>query len=457
MKKPDRILIVDDEEIAVRNLSHVMTAEGYEVTTAHSGSAGLALLESRPFDLLLTDLRMEQADGMALLKACKARHPDSEVIVITGYATTETAVRAMKLGAFHYIAKPFHFDEVRKVVAEALEKQRLRRENKQLRAEIASYRGQAKFITQDPATLRMLDLARQIAPTDCNVLVTGDSGTGKELLVQFLHRHGKRHNGPLVAVNCGAFNKELFANELFGHEREAFTGAASARKGLIEAASGGTLFLDEITEMPPEMQVKLLRVIQEKEVLRLGATVPTKVDIRVVAATNRDVARAVADQILRQDLYFRLNVVTLHIAPLAQRPDDIPLLAQHLLHKFSLQMGKPVTAFTPDALECLQTYAFPGNVRELENIVERGVAISDGDTLGLAQLPPHLQSGEFSVFRRKNGRIPTLDEQERDYIRWVLDAVGGNQTVAAQALGINRSSLWRKLRSRIRDDNSSPD
>jgi len=214
MNKPDRILIVDDEEIAVRNLSHVMTAEGYEVTTAQSGSEGLTLLESRPFDLLLTDLRMEKINGMALLKACKELHPDSEVIVITGYATTETAVSAMKLGAFHYIAKPFHFDEVRKVVAEALEKLRLRRENQRLRAEIASYRGKAKFITQDPATLRLLDLARQIAPTDCNVLVTGDSGTGKELLVQFLHRHSGRHNGPLVAVNCGAFNKELFANEL---------------------------------------------------------------------------------------------------------------------------------------------------------------------------------------------------------------------------------------------------
>jgi len=457
MNMPDRILIVDDEEIAVRNLSHVMTAEGYEVTTAQSGSEGLALLESRPFDLLLTDLRMEKVDGMVLLNACKKLHPDSEVIVITGYATTETAVHAMKLGAFHYIAKPFHFDEVRKVVAEALEKLRLRRENQRLRAEIASYRGKAKFITQDPATLRMLDLARQIAPTDCNVLVTGDSGTGKELLVQFFHRHSGRHNGPLVAVNCGAFNKELFANELFGHEREAFTGAASARKGLIEAASGGTLFLDEITEMPPEMQVKLLRVIQEKEVLRLGATVPTKVDIRVVAATNRDVAQAVTDQILRRDLYFRLNVVALHIKPLAQRPDDIPLLAQHLLHKFSLQMGKPVSAIAPDALERLQAYAFPGNVRELENIIERGVAISVGDTLGLEQLPPHLRSGELAVFRKKNGRIATLDEQERDYIRWVLDAVGGNQTLAAQALGINRSSLWRKLKPKNPDDNPAPD
>lgn len=447
MKKNGSILIVDDEEIAVRNLSHVMTLAGYDVTTATSGVEGLALIDSRPFDLLLTDLRMEKIDGMELLRACKARYVDSEVIVITAYATAETAVNAMKQGAFHYIAKPFHLDEVRKVVAEAMEKVRLRRENRQLRMEIESYRGEARFITQDPATLRMLDLARQIAPTDCNVLVTGDSGTGKELLVQYIHRHSTRDKGPFVAVNCGAFNKELFANELFGHEREAFTGASTARKGLIEAASGGTLFLDEITEMPPDMQVKLLRVIQEREVLRLGATSPTRVDIRFVAATNRNILQAVADGMLRQDLYFRLNVITFHIPPLAQRADDIPLLAQHFLQKFSLQMGKHIAGITPDALDLLHGYAFPGNVRELENIIERGVAIADADYLQLSHLPPHLYGGEVYAFQKRRGRILSLEEHEREYIQWVLKEVGGNQTQAAQTLGINRSSLWRKLKA----------
>jgi DNA-binding NtrC family response regulator len=448
-KRP--ILVVDDEEIAVRNLGRVLAEEGYEVTTALSGSEGLALIDRQPFDLVLTDLRMEKVDGMQLLRACRARHADTEVIVITGYATTETAVEAMKQGAFHYIAKPFHFDEVRQVVREAMEKVRLRRENKQLRAELASYRGETRFITQDAATLRLLDLARQIAPTDCNVLVTGESGTGKELLVRYLHHHSDRHNHPLIAVNCGAFNRELFANELFGHEREAFTGASSARKGLIEAASGGTLFLDEITEMPPDMQVKLLRVIQEKEVLRLGATAPIKVDIRFVAATNRDIARAVADGHLRQDLYFRLNVVTLNIPSLAQRPDDIPLLVQYFLHKFSLQMGKHVTTISTEALKRLQAYSFPGNVRELENVVERGVAVADGEVLDSSHLPTHLHDESFSAFRRKNGRILPLEEQERAYIRWVLDEMGGNQTAAAQTLGINRSSLWRKLKTRPSD------
>jgi DNA-binding NtrC family response regulator len=446
MKNKGRILIVDDEEVAASNLSHVMAKEGYTVTTALSGIEGLTLLQQQSFDLLLTDLRMEKIDGMALLQESRNLCPDSEVIVITGFATTSNAVEAMKLGAFHYIAKPFHFDEVRQVVAEALEKVRLRRENKRLRQEIASYRGKARFITQDAATMRLLDLARQVAPTDCNVMVTGESGTGKELIVDYIHHHSGRGNGPFIAVNCGAFNSELFANELFGHEREAFTGASTARKGLIEAANGGTLFLDEITEMPSEMQVKLLRVIQEKEVLRLGATVPAKVDIRFIAATNRDVLQAVTDGTFRQDLYFRLNVIAIHIPPLAQRIGDVPLLVEHFQRKFSLQMGKQVTAISTEALDCLQNHTFPGNVRELENIIERGVAIASGDTLQLEHLPPHLHGNTLPTFQKHRGRFMTLEEQEQVYIRWVLEEVGGNQTVAAQTLGINRSSLWRKLK-----------
>jgi DNA-binding NtrC family response regulator len=452
MSRKGRILVVDDEAIAARNLGEVLTRQGYAVTVATGGSEGLTLLERKRFDLVLTDLRMEAVDGMAILAACRAAQPDSEVIVITGYATTETAVEAMKRGAFHYVAKPFHFDEVREVVAEAMDKVRLRRENKRLREEIAAYRGKTRFVTQDAATLRVLELARQVAPTDCNVLVTGESGTGKELLVDYLHQHSNRRSGPFIAVNCGAFNKDLFANELFGHEREAFTGAATPRKGLIEAASGGTLFLDEVTEMPPEMQVKLLRVLQEREVLRLGATVPVKVDIRVVAATNRDVMQAVADGLLRHDLYFRLNVIALHIPPLAARKDDIPVLAQYFLQKYALQMGKPLAAIAPDALERLCRYGFPGNVRELENLIERGVAIAAGDTLELSHLPDSLRQQDFPAFGEGTGRIVTLDEQERAYIRWVLDQVDGNQTLASQKLGINRSSLWRKLKAIQGDD-----
>jgi DNA-binding NtrC family response regulator len=446
MRKQGKLLIVDDEEIALRNLDRVMTKEGYAVTTTQSGAEALLLIARQPFDIVLTDLRMEKVDGMQILRACRASHPDTEVIMITGYATTESAVEAMKHGAFYYIAKPFRLDEVRKVVAEAMEKIRLRRENKQLKEQVAAYEGKVKIITQDGGMRRLLELARQIAPTDCNVLIAGESGTGKELFARYLHFHSHRSKGPYLAINCGAFSGELLANELFGHEKDAFTGATSQKRGLIEAASGGTFFLDEITEMSSEMQAKLLRVIQEKEVLRLGATQPIQADIRVIAATNRDIAEAVKSGVLRQDLYFRLNVVTLRIPPLSQRKEDIPLLARYFLQKYSTQMKKYVTDISQDALEVLMRYDFPGNVRELENIIERGVAITYGDTIALTHLPDELREASGIPVQKKNGKLPTLEEHEREYIHWVLKEVGGNQTAAAQTLGINRSSLWRKLK-----------
>ena len=323
-----KLLIVDDEEIALRNLQHIMEKEGYEVTATQSGTQALAYLEQGRFDVILTDLRMEGSDGMDVLKKSRELYPESEVILITGYATAESAVQALKQGAFYYIPKPFRLDDVRKIVAEALAKVRLRRENDELRREIESFRESEDILTQDAAMQRLLAMARQIAPTDCNVLISGESGTGKELFAKYLHRHSTRRDGPFTAINCGAFSEQLLANELFGHEKGAFTGATTLKKGLIEVSSGGTLFLDEVTEMAPAMQVKLLRVLQEKEVLRVGGTQPVKCDIRLVAATNRDVAGAVKDGSFREDLYFRLNVVNLHIPPLSQRRGDIPLLAR---------------------------------------------------------------------------------------------------------------------------------
>jgi DNA-binding NtrC family response regulator len=447
MLKQGKLLIVDDEAVALRNLERVMSKVGYSVTAVQSGEEALALLETQEFDLLLTDLRMEKVDGMLLLKTCRARHPDSEVIMITGYASAQSAVEAMKQGAFYYITKPFRLDEVRKVVAEALEKIRLRNENRNLKQQVEALQGQVRIVTQDSGMLRLLELARQVAPTDCNVLVVGESGTGKELFARYLHQQSGRHAGPYVAVNCGAFSKDLLANELFGHEKDAFTGAHSQKKGLIESASGGTLFLDEVTEMSPEMQVKLLRVIQEKEVLRLGATQPIKVDIRVIAATNRDLAEAVRSGMLRQDLYFRLNVVTLSIPPLAQRRGDIPLLAHYFLQKYAVQMKKSLSGIAPAVMEALQTYDYPGNVRELENIIARGCAVSSGDSIELAHLSEDLRQQSGIVLPGKGEKFPTLEQQERTYIRWVLNEFDGNQTAAAAALGINRSSLWRKLKT----------
>lgn len=446
MASQGKLLIVDDEKIALKNLEHVLKKDGYEVVSTQSGANALAMLEKQTFDVVLTDLRMEKVDGMQVLKKCREYMPDSEVIMITGYATLESAVEAMKQGAFYYIAKPFRLDEVRKMVAEALEKIHLKRENQQLRAEIESYQGKVKIITEDATMQRLLEMARQVAPTDCNVLITGESGTGKELFARYLHGHSERVSGPYLAVNCGAFNEELLSNELFGHDKGAFTGAAGDKKGLIETASGGTLFLDEITEMSTTMQVKLLRVIQEREVLRLGGTAALKVDVRFIAATNRDLQESMKNGSFRNDLYFRLNVVNLHIPPLSQRREDIPLLAYYCLKKFSALMKKEVVEISTDAMMLLKVYDFPGNVRELENIIERGVAICSGSTIEALHLPDVLRELSMRTFHKKDGRVPTLEEQEKDYIRWVLQETNSNQTLAAQILGIDRVSLWRKLK-----------
>jgi two-component system response regulator HydG len=443
-----RLLIVDDEEIALRNLQHVMEKEGYQVTATQSGAAAVARLEKQGFDVVLTDLRMEGVDGMDVLKTSRELQPDAEVIFITGYATAESAVQALKHGAFYYIAKPFRLDEVRKVVAEALAKVRLRRENDELRREVEHYRDGDGIVTQDVEMQRLLDMARQIAPTDCSVLITGESGTGKELFAKYLHRQSTRADGPYTAINCGAFSEQLLTNELFGHEKGAFTGATALKKGLIEVSAGGTLFLDEVTEMAPSMQVKLLRVLQEKEVLRVGGTRPVKCDVRVLAATNRDVTEAVKNGSFREDLYFRLNVVNLHIPPLSRRKGDIPLLARHFLLKYASRMKKPVTRISDEVLALLMDYPFPGNVRELENLIERGTAMAQADVIEVAHLPETFRkAGGFSL-RRIDGRLPTLEEQEHTYISRVLEEVKGNQTVAAQILGINRASLWRKLKAR---------
>jgi DNA-binding NtrC family response regulator len=446
MKDNVKILIVDDERVALKNLEHVMKKEGYEVVGTESGQVALKKIEEQPFDVVLTDLKMEKVDGMQILEKSRRLYPDTEVIMITGYATLETAVRAMKEGAFSYIAKPFKLDEVRSIVKEAVEKVILKRENRQLREQLESYQGRVKIITKDANMQKLLETAQQIAPTDCNVLITGESGTGKELFARFIHFNSTRAEGPFFAINCGAFTEELLTNELFGHEKGAFTGANAMKKGLMEMASKGTLFLDEITEMPSSMQVKLLRVIQEKEVLRVGGTESVRVDVRFIAATNRQVHDVIKSGRFRQDLYFRLNVVSLHMPPLSERRDDIPLLSYYFLKKYTALMKKEVTEISPDAISILMNYDLPGNVRELENIIERGVALANENTIEVAHLPEDLRELNIRTFRKKEGKVPTLEEQEISYIRWVLNEVGGNKTLASQILDIDRVSLWRKLK-----------
>ncbi|VAX34604.1 Response regulator of zinc sigma-54-dependent two-component system [hydrothermal vent metagenome] len=446
MENRIKLLIVDDEKIAIKNLEHVLNKEGYEIKTTSNGQNALKLLSRHEFDVVLTDLKMEKVDGMQILKRCKESNPDLEVIMITGYATVETAIAAMKHGAYHYIAKPFNLDEVKKVVREASEKVRLKKENRQLRESLENITDRVRIITQDPRMLRVLDTARDVAPTDCNILITGESGTGKELVARYVHLYSRRSEGPFIAINCGAFSEGLLVNELFGHEKGAFTGATFLKKGLIEVASKGTLFLDEITEMSPSMQVKLLRVVQEREYQRVGGTEPVKVDVRFIAATNRTIQEVIESGEFRQDLYYRLNVVTLHLPPLSERKGDIPLLCYHFLKKYSSIMGKDVSDISEDMLGVLNSYNFPGNVRELENIIERGIALSKGKTLETIHLPDNLRELSIRTFRKRGGKVPSLEDQEKAYIQWVLKEFGGNKSKAAQVLGIDRVSLWRKIK-----------
>ncbi|KPK40485.1 MAG: Fis family transcriptional regulator [Gammaproteobacteria bacterium SG8_47] len=441
-----RLLVIDDEPVAVKNLVYVLSNEGHDVTSAESGPAGLRALQRQSFDVVLTDLRMERVDGMEILRYCREHHDDTAVVVITGFATVSSAVDAMKEGAFHYVAKPFRLDEVRHVVREALELVRLKRENRALREIVDDQIGRVSMITQDPLMKKLLETALQVAPTDCNVVLTGESGTGKELMARYLHAHSARRDEPFVAVNCGAFTEDLLANELFGHEKGAYTGATDTRQGLIEAASSGTLFLDEVTEMSPSMQVKLLRVIQEGELRRLGGTDPIRVDVRYIAATNRDLREAIADGRFRHDLYYRLNVMNLHLPPLSERRSDIPLLAHYFLRKYAAVAKKTVADIAPEAMAVLSSYDYPGNVRELANLIERGVALASGTVLDEQHLPDDLRTLQIRAFRRSTTQLPTLEAQEAEYIRWVLQQTEGNRTRAAEILGIDRVSLWRKLK-----------
>ena len=443
---PSRILIVDDEPIARENLEFILRKEGYDTLAVDSGNTAFKALERDEFDLVLTDLRMRQIDGLQVLERTRELYPDTEVIVITGYATVATAVEAMQKGAYHYLAKPYKNEEVRILVKKALEKRELRLEVQELKREVQSHRVAPQLIGRNTKIEALRETIAQIAPTDTNVLILGETGTGKELVAKAIHHLSARADKRFLAINCGAFTEELLANELFGHEKEAFTGARGVKKGLLEVAPGGTIFLDEIGDMPLAMQVKLLRVIQEKTLMRVGGTLEIPVDIRILAATNKDLKHEVERGSFRQDLYYRLNVVTLEVPPLAERTDDIPLLAQHFLRKFAQAQGKSVDTISRQVMDILMNYEFPGNVRELENIMERAVTLCTGTAIELKHLAPDLQQRRFQVHRRQRQAFLTLEDHEREYIDWVLSQVNGNKTRAAEILGIDRVSLWRKLK-----------
>ncbi len=440
-----RILIVDDERIARENLEHVLSKEGYAVVTAPNGAVAIEEIEKEEFDLVLTDLRMQPVDGNQVLERVRELYPDTEVIVITGFATVSSAVEAMRKGAFHYVPKPYNLDEVRSLIRQALEKRALKKEVIELRRRVGAPKDFPLLIGNSPEMEALRRTIEQIAPTDSSVLVLGETGTGKELVARTIHQFSQRAENRFLAINCGAFTEELFANELFGHEREAFTGARGVKRGLLEAAHGGTIFLDEIGDMPLSMQVKMLRVLQERTMMRVGGTEEIPVNVRVIAATNKNLKQEVDAGTFRQDFYYRLNVITLFVPRLAERKDDILLLSLHFLNRIARNQGKQIESISDEAMGILLSYEYPGNVRELENIMERAVTLARGPAIEPRHLPVDLQQLSVRV-RGPRREFLTLDENEREYILWVLRQVNDNKTRAAEILGIDRVSLWRKIK-----------
>ena len=458
-----KLLVVDDEQSMREFLSICLRRAGHEVTTADTGAVALERLRDRPFDLVLTDLKMPgEVDGLRLLHliksggVCRAQVAgttptpiDVEVILLTAFATADTAIAAMKDGAYDYLTKPFPVDELAAVVARALEKRALLTDNAQLRDQLAGRARLAQLLGKSRAMQKVFELIGKIHSTKTNVLVTGESGTGKELVARALHSEGSRAKHPFVAVNCGAIPEELMESELFGHKKGAFTGAVVDKRGLFQEAEGGTLFLDEIGELSLNLQVKLLRALQERKVKAVGATEELEVDVRVIAATNRDLEAEVARNAFRSDLYYRLNVIELRLPPLRMRREDIPLLTEHFLRKFGAEHGR-TPMMVPAALKRLESYDFPGNVRELENIVERAVALSSGPTIDVSDLPAFKTSAVAVVvpdrFPPDGVDLDALaSDFERDWIMRALEITGGVRTKAAALLGISFRSLRYRL------------
>jgi two-component system response regulator PilR (NtrC family) len=446
-----RILVVDDERSMRDLLAIALRQVGYDVSLADGGEAAVAALDADAFDLVITDLRMRRMDGLAVLRAVKERSPRTVVLMITAYASTETAVEAMKLGAYDYVTKPFKLDELRMTVEKALERKRLEDENVALRHQLHRERGFENFVARSPKMLEVFETIRKSAQTNSTVMVTGESGTGKELVAQAIHHESQRRRGPFVSVNCGAIPEGLLESELFGHVRGAFTGAVSSTQGLFAAAEGGTLFLDEITELPSVVQVKLLRAIQEREIRRVGDTRDVKVDVRIIAASNRDLTRAVADGILREDLFYRLNVIPLQLPPLRERREDIPLLVAHFIQKLAREAGKKVTGVTPEAMGVLEAYHWPGNIRELENVIERAVVLGNAEIVGVDALPAALHGPRDSQDVPVDLGTPgfsldeTLERIEQRYMQMALERTGGIQMRAAELLGMSFRQFRYKL------------
>ncbi len=440
------VLVVDDEQANLVSLRKTLEREGLSVLTAGDGDEGLAQVREHRVDVVLTDLKMPGMDGVELLRSVKALAPDTEVILMTAFGTVETAVAAMKEGAHDFVTKPFKRMLILKTVRLALEKQSLIRENRSLRAQLMAERKDRGIIGSSLALRRTLEVVRQAAPSSATVVLQGESGTGKELLARALHEHSPRADGPFIAVNLAALPETIVEGELFGAEKGAYTGAVSRREGRFELAHGGTLFLDEIAEVPAQVQVKLLRVLQEGEFERLGGASPIRVDVRIVAATNRDLTEEVREGRFRQDLFYRVSVITVDVPPLRERREDIPLLATHFLQVYAEENDRPRLSLTPEAMEVLETYDWPGNVRELQGVVERAVVLTRGKVIEPADLPASVRAGGEADGNQITVQLGTpLEEVERRVIRETLRMTKGNKQLASRLLGIATRTIYRKL------------
>lgn len=446
MKKMLTILVADDDATHREVLRTLLEEWGYAVREAVDGEHAVALCRKQPFDLVLMDVRMPKKSGLEALKEIKVHNPAVPVLIMTAFSEVAAAVEAIKSGAYDYLTKPLDFEKLKVVLRNVFAHVGLIRENATLSRSLAATEAQTGMVGRSESMRALWEMVRTIAPTDATVLITGESGTGKELVAKAVHAASRRARGPFVAVNCAALTESLLASELFGHEKGAFTGADKKHEGHFPKADGGTIFLDEIGEMPLSMQVKLLRVIQEREVLSVGGNKAVPVDVRIIAATNRDLAKEVAAGTFRQDLYYRLNVVTLALPPLRERADDIPLLAQHFMARFADKNNKNIKGFTPGAMDRLVRYAWPGNVRELENVIERASILLLGEHISERELPERFAASQGDALTDAlTTDCPTLEDVERAVILKTLKRFGGNKTEAAKALGITRKTLHAKL------------
>jgi two-component system response regulator HydG len=448
------VLVVDDDLANLESVSRIFQREGLEVLTAANGKDALELLRRPGVTVMITDLMMPGMDGQELLRAARAMRPDVEVVLMTAYGTVETAVASMKEGAYDFVTKPLKRHSLVKAVHKALEKQALVAENRDLKARLADLGapGGRTLVGQSPAFRALMDTLRQAAPSSATVLLVGESGTGKELAARAIHELSPRAKGSFIAVNCAALPESILEAELFGVEKGAFTGATARREGRFERARGGTLFLDEVGEISPSAQVKLLRVLQEGEIERLGGTQTVAVDVRLVAATNKDLRREVAEGRFREDLFYRLNVVEVRIPSLASRREDIPLLADHFLRRYCAKNAKPVRAFSQDAQQIIENYAWPGNVRELEHAIERAVVLCRGEIIEASDLPDTVRQGPIGSASQLIIPMGTpMDEIERRVIHETLRHTKGDKTLAAQLLGIAARTIYRKLERQAGD------